>query len=265
MHVDVWGLGAGPPVVLAHGAMTNGASAWAKQRGLAERWELSVPSRRGFVPNPPEARSDFEVDANDIAALLAESDEPAHVVGHSYGGLVALLAATEDPQRVRSLTLVEPAVMSLMRGHPDVEQSIASHVALLEDAGDDPQAFLIAFTKRLGGDPATVPDPLPEHVRQHVELLMHERFPWDAQIDLVPIINAALPAMVVSGGHDRMQEALSDAVAGALGSSTQRVVIPGAAHVVQRTGEPFNDALDSFLRRFHGERRPKGDDGCRCK
>ena len=114
--------------------------------------------------------------------------------------------------------------------------------------GDDPRAFLIAFTERLGGDPTTVPDPLPEHVRQHVELLMHERFPWEAQIDLRLLSNAAPPAMVVSGGHDRMQEAVSDAVAGALGSSTQRIVIPGAAHVVQRTGEPFNDALESFFR-----------------
>lgn len=247
MHVDVWGTGAGPRVVLVHGALTNGASAWSKQRELAERWELVVPTRRGFVPNPPEAASDFDRDAQDIAGLLGDLDEEAHLVGHSYGGLVALLTTARRPKQVRSITLIEPAVMSLMRGDPAVERSIADYESLREAAGDDPRALLVGFTEQMGGDANTVPDPLPDHVRQHVELFMHERVPWDAQIDLAPIIDAAVPALVVSGGHDSMQETLSDGLASSLGSSTQRVVIPGAAHVVQRTGEPFNNALEAFL------------------
>ena len=247
VHVDVWGAGAGQAVVLVHGAMTSGASAWSKQRPLCERWALFVPSRRGFVPNPPEAASDFDVDADDIAALISELNEPAHVVGHSYGGLVALLVAARHPDRVRSLTLIEPAVMSLLRGDPQVERSIASHLSLLADAGADPHTFLIAFTQQLGGDAAAVPDPLPPHLHQHVELLMNERFPWEARIDVAPIVEASMPTLVVSGGHDPMQEALSDAVANALGSSSERAVIPGAGHVVQRTGEPFNAALETFL------------------
>ena len=63
----------------------------AEQKPLAERWQLVVVNRPGFAPNPPEPRCDFEADAEAIAALL---DEPAHLVGHSYGGLIALLAAS---------------------------------------------------------------------------------------------------------------------------------------------------------------------------
>ena len=214
---------------------------------LAERWELIVPSRRGFVPNPPEATSDFSEDAHDIAGLLGDLDEDVHLVGHSYGGLVALLATALPPERVRSITLIEPAVMSLMRGDPAVERSIAEYESLREAADGDPRALLSGFTELMGGDAAAVPDPLPDHVRQHVELFMHERVPWDAQIDLAPIIEAAVPALVVSGGHDRMQETMSDGLARSLGWATQRVVITGAAHLVQRAGEPFNNALEAFL------------------
>src|SRR5690349_13237665 len=92
MHSAIWG--EGPRVVLVHGAITNGPAAWSKQKPLAERWQLVVVNRPGFVPNPPEPRCDFEADAEAVAEII---DEPAHLVGHSYGGLIALLAASYRP------------------------------------------------------------------------------------------------------------------------------------------------------------------------
>jgi pimeloyl-ACP methyl ester carboxylesterase len=230
--------------VLVHGAITNGPAAWSKQRPLAERWQLLVVSRPGFVPNPPEERCDFEPDASAIAGLL---DPPAHLVGHSYGGLVALLAAAQRPEGVRSLTVIEPAVMSLLRGDPEVEEAIAHHLALLGAHRDDPRGFLAAFTASLGGDAATVPDPLPDQLRQHVELLMHERFPWEAVVPVDALAAAPFPTLVVSGGHSRMQEALCDALGERLGPGVQRSVVDGAGHNVQRTGTAFNDRLERFL------------------
>jgi pimeloyl-ACP methyl ester carboxylesterase len=55
-----------------------------------------------------------------IQALLSGNDEPMHVVGHSYGGAVALRLAVEQPWRVKSLTLIEPvAFHALRRGGRD--------------------------------------------------------------------------------------------------------------------------------------------------
>ena len=230
--------------MLVHGAITNGPAAWSKQRPLAERWQLLVVSRPGFVPNPPEERCDFEPDASAIAGLL---DPPAHLVGHSYGGLVALLAAAQRPEGVRSLTVIEPAVMSLLRGDPEVEEAIAHHLALLGAHRDDPRGFLAAFTASLGGDAATVPDPLPDQLRQHVELLMHERFPWEAAIPIETLASAPFPTFAVSGGHSPMHEMMCDTLAGRLGPSAQRAVIEGDGHIVQRTGAAFNDRLEHFL------------------
>jgi pimeloyl-ACP methyl ester carboxylesterase len=242
VNVEVWG--AGPRVVLVHGAITNGLAAWSKQRPLAERWQLAVVNRPGFAPNPPEDRCDFELDAALIAELL---DEPTHLVGHSYGGLIALLAAGQRPGEVRSLTVIEPAVMSLVRGDPAVEEAIATHVSVLASHAEDPRAFLLAFIASLGGDPATVPDPLPDQLRQHVELLMHERFPWEAAIPIETLASAPFPTFAVSGGHSPMHEMMCDTLAGRLGPSAQRAVIEGAGHIVQRTGAAFNDRLEHFL------------------
>ena len=49
-----------------------------------------VVDRRGFGASPDVDRSDYELDAVDIAGLM---EGGAHLVGHSYGGVVAMLAA----------------------------------------------------------------------------------------------------------------------------------------------------------------------------
>jgi pimeloyl-ACP methyl ester carboxylesterase len=53
-------------------------------------------------------------EAQPIVALLDARSAPAHLVGHSYGGAVALRAALERPDRVASLTLYEPTVFHLL-------------------------------------------------------------------------------------------------------------------------------------------------------
>ena len=63
---------------------------------LAERWPLVIANRPGFGASPPLERSDFEVEAPLFAELLGDG---AHLVGHSYGAVIALLAAADAPRR----------------------------------------------------------------------------------------------------------------------------------------------------------------------
>ena len=85
-------------VVLVHGSVVGGRGTWAAQRPLADRFELVVLERPGFAPNSPVERVDFEADAVLVAGMFEPGD---HLVGHSYGGVIALLAAAARPDRAR--------------------------------------------------------------------------------------------------------------------------------------------------------------------
>src|SRR3989442_10735625 len=105
-------------VMLVHGSVLPGWGTWAAQRPLADEYQLIVPYRTGYPPNPPLERIDFEVQAGAIAELI----EPGtHLVGHSYGGVVSMLAATQVPEGLRSLTVIEPPAFGPARRDPDVE------------------------------------------------------------------------------------------------------------------------------------------------
>lgn len=236
IFVEEWG--AGPRVVLIHGAMSPGAATWKRQRPLADRWTLVLPSRRGFAPNPPIDCSDYEVDADDIADLLGDG---AHLVGHSSGGLVALLAAARRPEAVRSLCLLEPAAFALVRGDPDLEAGFEEHKHRIRTL-TDPRDFLVAFLGALGADEVLVPDPLPAETARHVRLLMNERPPHDASIPVDVLAAAPWPKLVVSGQHDKVQDLVSAAAAAAIGAAQR--VLPGAGHLIPRA-DGCNELLES--------------------
>ena len=147
LHVTTWG--EGPRAVLVHGSMSFGELAFSEQRPLAERWRLELLDRRGYGRSPErDGRVDFAEDARDLAAAL---DEPAHVLGHSYGGLVCLLAAALRPEQVRSLTVIEPPAFALARGDAAVEKVIADidrHFETGQGLTEDPFAMSRAVDVR---------------------------------------------------------------------------------------------------------------------
>src|ERR687887_516949 len=117
VHVET--VGSGPRVVLVHGSVGSGWSTWWAQRPLAERFTLVVPDGPGSPPTPPVERVDFEEQAPLVADLL---EDGAHLVGHSYGGVVSLYAAALRSEAVRSLTVIEPPAFGIARDHPAVDR-----------------------------------------------------------------------------------------------------------------------------------------------
>lgn len=193
------------------------------------------------VPNPPADESDYDVDARDIAELL---DDGAHLVGHSFGGLVALSAAPR-PAAVRSLCLLEPAAQALMRGDPDVEAEIAEHERR-RLRFSDPRDFLVDFMGALGAAGAAVPDPLPDEMLQHARLLLVERVPYEAGIPVATIASISCPKLVVSGGHDPSQERVCDETARAIAADREQ--LSGAGHMIPRAAG-CNELLEQFWSR----------------
>lgn len=238
LHVERWGVG--PGVVLVHGGGAGGAANFQQQRPLAERWTLVLPDRPGHGRTPLHGREDFATDAPLIADLL---DGRAHLVGHSYGGVVALLAAGLRPEAVRSLTLIEPAAFSVARGQPAVDDLEAALRQLWEHP-PEPELFLRQFFA-LNGIPGQIPSPLPPPLEASVRAMPRIRGPWEATLPVEALAQASFPKLVVSGGHSSAFEQLSDELAYQLGA--ERAVVAGAGHSVQEVGEPFNERLERFL------------------
>jgi pimeloyl-ACP methyl ester carboxylesterase len=230
-------------LVFVHGSVVGGRGTWATQRALADRFELLVVDRPGFPPNPPVARVDFEADAMLVAGLLEPGD---HLVGHSYGGVIALLAAAARPECLRSLTVIEPPATRVAASDPAVEAFAAAGRELYASAPtSDPETFLRRFLAAVGSqfDP---PTPLPPELEQGARALAVERGPWEADVPLEELGGAAFPKLVVSGAHHAAFDAICDVLERDL--PAERAVLPGYGHVVQRHPE-FNDHLADFVAR----------------
>lgn len=185
---------------------------------------------------------DFDVDAPLVAELLADG---AHLVGHSYGGLVSLLAAAQRPSAVRSLTVIEPPAFSVALGDGAVDDIIVRLKQLYAAGPAEPAAFLAAFLNIVGSS-IPLPERLPPELERGARLLMVERPPWEAEIPLDALAAAPFTKLVVSGGHQPVFDAVCDVLERQL--EAERAVIPGSGHSVPRTGAPFNERLEAFLR-----------------
>src|SRR5262245_37383434 len=92
IQVAHWGA-KGPPVVLVHegvqGTRMGGAAQFAPQRQLVERgWQMMVPDRPGHGQSASRGPDDMVADAQWVAQMLGDG---AHLVGHSFGGGIALI------------------------------------------------------------------------------------------------------------------------------------------------------------------------------
>ena len=240
MHVEYLGQ-AEPRVLLVHGGIVPGWQTWEAQRPPAGEFRPVVPHRPGYPPNAPGEGIDFESQAQAIADLI----EPrTHVVGHSYGGVVSLLATALVPDCVRSLTVIEPPAFGLARGDPAVEQLIGRLEPIFADSSLPAREFFLRFASIVGATPR-LPDVLPSETEASITASRIEPLPWNAEIRLDALARAGLPALVFSGGHDAAFDAVSELIADRLGA--EHVVITGRAHSVQRTGPPFNERLRAFL------------------
>jgi pimeloyl-ACP methyl ester carboxylesterase len=102
--------GAGPPLVLLHGATSIGREDFAAQIPLfAKAFRLYLPDARGHGKTRWDAADGFRYDwlVDDLAAFVdALGLETFHVVGFSMGAMTALQYAVGHAERLRTLTIV---------------------------------------------------------------------------------------------------------------------------------------------------------------
>ena len=242
--LEVLRIGDGPPILFIHGSVVGAEHTWSKQHELAERWSLVIPNRPGFGESPALERGDLEVEAPMFAELLGDG---AHLVGHSYGAGIALLAAALRPEVVWSLTVSEPGNLQVAAGNPAVDEMIADGKRLYRGRDQvTPEWFLRLFRSGAGSARDT-PDELPEPLARGVDLLIRERPPWEVDVPVAELAAASFPKLVISGAHSPAFDAVCDSLAEKIGA--ERAVVPGRGHSIPSTGEPYNRVVEDFLTR----------------
>jgi pimeloyl-ACP methyl ester carboxylesterase len=103
--------GSGEPVVLIHGSVIAAEFLPLVREPALSDCTLIRYHRRGLGGSSRTGPATIQQQAADCAGLLAQLDlQTAHVVGHSYGGSIALQLALDRPSLVHTLTLMEPAL-----------------------------------------------------------------------------------------------------------------------------------------------------------
>ncbi|MFC4908888.1 alpha/beta fold hydrolase [Actinomadura gamaensis] len=249
VHASVVGPADGPRVVFVHGSLSWGddpVSGFAAQRGLADRFRLVLMDRRGHGGSPdagPVFRSDYLADADDVAELLGDG---AHLVGHSYGAVGAMIAAARRADAVRSLVLIEPGCYQAAADDPQVAAALRANREAYADVPDlTPEQWLRAATESVGLPPM---EPTEERLRAAASAAA-ERVCWEAGIPVPALSVAPFPKLVVSGTWETAPDLYRERGGGPLLAcarvtaeriGARHVSIPGSAHY------PHVDAPDTL-------------------
>jgi pimeloyl-ACP methyl ester carboxylesterase len=258
LRTDIKGLsvayqrtGRGPAVVLLHG-FTQDSRVWIPQvADLSDRFTViawDAPGA-GQSSDPPAgfAIGDW---ADTLGALLdAETISQAHVVGLSWGGLLAQELYRRHPSRISSLVLVDTYAGWLgSLGDPAAKQRLA---ACIRDSSLPARDLVTLYL------PGMFSDHAPPEIRDRLAAIMSDTHPAGFCLmatalaegdtrDLLPRIKT--PTLLIWGDADKrspmnIAHQLQSAIRGA-----RLVVLPGVGHVSNlEASAAFNATLREFL------------------
>jgi pimeloyl-ACP methyl ester carboxylesterase len=260
-------LGSGPTaLLLIHGLGSDGATWDMIAPRLAEKYTLIVPDLLGHG-HSAKPRADYSIGgyANGMRDLLGLLGiERVTVVGHSFGGGVAMQFAYQFPERTDRLILVgcggigrEVSVVLRALTMPGASLAVgASHLAPVGVVRAAVRtAVRLGLPKSLGADldeaftvHASLRDPAARaaflHVLRHV-------VDWRGQLITMrdrAYLTEGLPTLIVWGEEDHVLPAGHADLAAALMSGSRTVVVPGVGHFPHREApDAFVDAVVDFL------------------
>jgi len=144
-HYLEWGDPDRPPMLLLHGGNQSAHSWDLVSLHLADRYRVVAPDQRGHGDSEWSRESDYTLGAlaRDAAALIRERDlQRPIVVGHSMGGMVALLLAKLHPELLRALVIVDVGPEISERGTGSIRDFVQRTAEF-----DDPEEFLDQVVK----------------------------------------------------------------------------------------------------------------------
>jgi pimeloyl-ACP methyl ester carboxylesterase len=233
--------GEGEPVMLLHCSGSSSAQWRALIDTLGAHYRVIAPDLFGYGATPlwpGHAPFSLGHEAEIVLALIGMLGEPAHLVGHSYGGVVALHVALERPDLLRSLCVIEPVAFHLLDGEPRAEiEAVAQGVESALSSGDYLNGFG-RFVDYWSGPGAW--NKMPEAKRApmaarlaKVALDFHAIFSEPAQC--ADFEDVAVPTLVVQGGRTRLPtQRICERLADTL-PEARSATVPAAGHMLPIT------------------------------
>ncbi len=194
-EIDYSDDGAGAPVILLHSsACGNKQWRWLIE-DLKDGYRVIALNLFGYgrtTPWPDDRAQTLDDQAELVAALAAGIEEPIRLVGHSFGGAVAMKAALELNARISGLVLLEPNPFYLLARHGRVAafaeiMALRDHVKTFGGAGDWAQVGE-RFADYWNGEGAWAAM-WPERRDGFIAMLPPNYYEWDA------VMNEATPAV----------------------------------------------------------------------
>ena len=258
--------GTGAPVVFVHGAVAD-LRFWEPQReavAKGHRFVAYTYRYHGTGPWTDEGKQySPATHAADLGAFIGGLKAGrVHLVGLSYGGLLAALVALKQPELIRSLTLAEPAVFGILadlpEGKPALEswtKGAAPMLAAIKQ-GDAVQATKL-LSGLVNGEPPENFDKLPPTLRQmlldnaRTLPLLFAAPPESVTCDALRTIKA--PTLVVRGANTPLIFSKTNEVVARCIPGSESIAIPDAAHVMSyQNPAAFNGAVLRFVQRHRG-------------
>lgn len=257
--VFVRSFGTGPRHVLALHCTLAHSGTWRGLAGMMDQVTLVAPDMLSHGRSPDwDGRGDFQ--DRSVAAVAHLLGPDMDIIGHSFGATIALRLATAHPERLRSLTMIEPVFFGVAL--QDAPELVADHDRDAGPFGDAMRAGDMALGARLfnrmwSHDGPRWPD-LPDRLRAAMT----------RAINVVPASRAALyddlagllgpgvleriraPCLLLRGSETHpVIGAINDGLATRL-PDAQSLVVEGAGHMLAIT-HPYETAAQ--LRRLFAQ------------
>jgi len=255
--------GSGEPLLLVHaGVFADWFVPLANSTAL-DGFRIIRVRRAGYGTVAPSTPVSLHHHAQHLARLLgALNIEKAHVIGHSSGALISLQFASEAPEKVQSLALIEPAPLGPFQVPAFAtlgERFIGPAMAAV--AAGDIGAGIDHFLRGVGGehyrkvlDRSLGPNAL-EDLHTEARYFFRDEVPACGQWQFTPedALRVQQPILIVEGAAGRQEGPLSQQVTQAaqcLFPSAEVAFISGANHLVPlQEPEALGYALATFARR----------------
>ena len=248
--VAYWRSGKGPPLVMVHGTAADHSRWGPVLPALEERFTVYAVDRRGRGGSGDSDRYEIEHEFEDVAAVVDSLGEPANVLGHSYGGLIALETALLTPN-VRKLVLYDPGIE--VGGAEIYSRDVIERMEAMLEAGDRDGVVETTMREVAGLTPEVIEYMRAQPIWQARVAAAHTiprelRAVKAYSFDPERFDNLGTPALMLAGGNSpaalrKAAEAVGEALPG-----SRIVVMDGQGHSAMDTGtDLFTAEVLGFL------------------